>query len=85
MERHTFFWLGAFISALIAVPLAFGISRFVEGQTVSLAVFAFGMLVALLLVLLLLLCFRDAILRKVFGTTQATLTDVSAAGPSAVA
>ncbi len=79
MSKHLSFWIGFFAAALLIVPIAVGVWGAAGDLVEYWAVFLFGGIVALLLVLGIFLFFRDAILRRAFGRGEATLQDVTGA------
>lgn len=77
MGKHLSFWIGFFAAALIIVPVAVGVWGAAGDLAEFVAVFLFGVIVALVGVLFVVLLFRDAILRRLLGRSEATLQDVS--------
>ncbi|MEM6304274.1 MAG: hypothetical protein AAF744_06105 [Pseudomonadota bacterium] len=76
MGRQVAFWIGFFAAGLLIVPIAVGIWGASEEFARQIAVFLFGAACVLVVLLVLVLFFRDAILRRLTGQTEVALTDV---------
>ena len=68
MQKHLHFFLGIFVSAILAVPLYFGIIGASEEKIINAAVFGFGVMVALIFAMIVVLFLREKILRRYFRT-----------------
>jgi len=85
MQKHVQFWIGFFAAMLVALltTLLFwgGSKEFAE----SLAVIALGSTAVIVLFLVILLLFRNIILRKIIGAQTSSLDNIAAHGVKAVA
>lgn len=78
MVKHRAFWIGFFAAALLIIPVAVGIWGSAGDFARNVAVFLFGAISVLIIVLVLPLFFRDRLLRRVLGTAETSLDDVLA-------
>lgn len=78
MAKHLYFWLGVFAATLLAVPVALGAWGAATETARNAAAFLFGVIATLVLLLVLVLLFRDTLLRKVLRLDEATLDEVAA-------
>lgn len=76
MQKHVFFWIGFFLACLISVVIAVGAWGVAERYALNLAAIFFGFILALTIVLIIVVFFREKIIRKVFQTNQSTIDDV---------
>ncbi|MGC1495276.1 MAG: hypothetical protein WA790_05665 [Sulfitobacter sp.] len=77
MGKHTSFWIGFFAAGLLIVPVAIGLWGAAENFARDMAVFFFGAVTVLIVVLILVLFFREKILRKVLGRGEASVEEIS--------
>ena len=84
MGKQISFWLGFFASALVIIPSALFIWGAAEEYAREVAVFLFGATCVLVLLLVIVLFFRDRILRKLTGQTEVAATEVVSSLVSAV-
>lgn len=77
MVKHLAFWIGFFASALLIIPVAIGIWGAADEFARNVAVFLFGAISILVILLVLGLFCRDWLLRRVLGTVATTLSDVT--------
>ncbi|MCF2871071.1 hypothetical protein L0664_08330 [Octadecabacter sp. G9-8] len=76
MVKHLAFWIGFFAAALLIIPVAVGIWGAADEFARNVAVFLFGAISVLIVVLVIVLFFRDRLLRRVLGTAETSLDDV---------
>lgn len=75
MQRHTSFWLGVFIALIIAIPLTMGFVSSAEEYAIRYSDFLAGIGFCIVLFLVLLLFFREPILKRITGSTKAEFVD----------
>lgn len=76
MIKHVAFWVGFFAAALLIIPVAIGVWGAADEFARNLAVFIFGAVSALVILLVIALFLRDWVLRKVLGRAETTLDEV---------
>lgn len=79
MAKHLSFWIGFFAAALLIVPIAVGVWGAAGELAEYVAVFLFGTIAGLVVLVVVALFFRNAILRRVLRRGEASLEDVTAA------
>lgn len=77
MKNHQPFWIGFFAASIIIVPVALGAWAVLTNKALEFAAFYFGIIVALLFLLAIVLFFREKILGRLFGVANATAVDVT--------
>lgn len=77
MGKHTSFWIGFFAAALLIVPIAVGIWGLAGDFARDMAVFVFGAVVAMVLLLIVTLFLRDRILLRLIGRSEASIEELS--------
>ena len=77
MNKHVYFWIGVFTAALLAVPLALMVWGTVTETAMQVATFVFGAIAMLVVVLVTILVFRDAILRRILKKSEVTLDELT--------
>ncbi|MEW7008626.1 hypothetical protein [Lentilitoribacter sp. EG35] len=77
MQKHSNFWIGFFIAFLLLVPILLGAWGIAQEHAKAMITFALGALFSAILILVLILFFRDRILEKIFGSTKSSIEDVS--------
>jgi len=75
MQRHTSFWLGVFIALIIAIPLTMGFVSSAEEYAIRYSDFLAGIGFCIVLFLVLLLFFREPILKRITGSTKSEFVD----------
>ena len=78
MIRHISFWLGFFVASIAVVLVAVGAWGVAVEKALSVVAMAFGAVIALSVVAIIVFVFRDRILKRVLGVAEATLHDVNA-------
>ncbi|MCI5075559.1 hypothetical protein [Oricola sp.] len=84
MQKHVHFWIGFFVAFLISLPVAVGVWAAQKGLARDLAAAAFGVTAFLVILLVVMLLFRDRILQRLIGTPRSAIEDVTKSGFEAI-
>ncbi len=77
LQKHQFFWTGFFVAVFTIVPIAIGVWGVAENRALDLAAVAFGAASVLVLLLVIVLFFRDRILSSLLGQTEGSLETIA--------
>ena len=70
MQKHISFWIGVFSAILLGIPIAFGMIGAAEDRILDVASVLFGVVLVLIVLLVVLLFFKDRILSYFFGKIE---------------
>lgn len=77
MTKHLYFWLGVFVAALVSFPIALGIMGATEDFARDVAIVAFVCMSTILVLLILLIVFRNVLLQWALKRSEVSAVDVA--------
>ena len=77
MQRQTSFWLGIFVALIIAIPIIMGVLSNAEDYAIKYSGFLAGIGFCIVFSLILMLFFREPILKRITGSTKAEFVDIT--------
>jgi len=77
MQRQISFWLGIFVALIVAIPIIMGVLSNAEDYAIKYSGFLAGIGFCIILTLILMLFFRESILKRITGSAKAEFVDLS--------
>ena len=85
MTKHVYFWLGVFVTFIVAVPAIFFIWDLTGDKALDIVALAFGAIVGSIAILLIVMLLRGWLLRKLGAGIEGTINNVASSAGHIIA